>query len=519
MSDEFDDHPTTEEIKASKKRVIGEDNVVQFPDKKDNDKEDSKDSILKRLDKYFATVIKEDKYKVINETISGKIIFMAKKDFVDLMAPEKMLITTTSPNNNVTAKFEPVSKLWLEGKHRCYGTVVFDPRNVFDPSVWGQNVNYNLFRGFGVKPNRGRCYKTLQYIKNVLCCGNKEHYRWLMAWCAQMFQRPWEKPETAVAIQGEEEGTGKSFFPQILSKLLDGKDYSSAHKLYFTTSNAKMITGDFSGHLEHCILLHAEEAFRAESDREDSIIKNLISEDNLSINAKNIEAKLSRNFIRLILTGNPPHIVKAGRFARRFLVLKISNKNRLNTEFFKKLTYELDNGGYEALMYYLMHYPINKFNLRIVLKTEGLLEQQIESMKGEIRFWYIILHTGELPYIGTSIGKYYGGAQTEYHVIKYKLINHFQRFMNKKAEKNRSDEVSFGMTFSKFFPIINERGEEIKDRDGKPMKYLKTDKIQETNHYIIPPLIVCRRLFDVFYGQKFVWPDNDEWVEKQYGDV
>jgi hypothetical protein len=504
--------PSEEELAKNEKKLFGN-NVVKFPEKQEEKIED-KEGIVKVLDKHFADALMGSKYVIINERRPDKVVFMSKKDFIDLMASEKMLITSSGPNGDVKAKFEPVSKLWLESKHRSYGFVVFDPRKPYHRD----DKDYNLFRGFGIIPKKGQCYKTLQYIRYVLCNGNKEHYRWLMAWCAQMFQKPAEKPETAVAIQGEEEGTGKSFFPQILAKLLDGKEYGSAHKLYFTTSNAKMITGDFSGHLEHCILLHAEEAFRAESDREDSIIKNLISEDNLSINAKNIEAKLSKNFIRLILTGNPPHIVKAGRFARRFLVLKISNRRLLDTVYFKELSDELYNGGYEALMYYFMHYPIHKFNLRVVLKTEALLEQKLESMKGEERFWYTILHTGELEFLGTNHGKYYGNMEKEYMSIKYKLFNRFQRFMNKKPEKNRSDEVSFGMRFSKFFPLIVDNAV-VKDRNGNLMKMLKSDKIQESNCYVIPSLSTCRRLFDVYLGQRCDWPNDDDWIEKEYGDA
>lgn len=513
MSDEFDDHPTDEKLARDAKKILG-DKVVQFPEKKES-KEISKDEVIERLNKYFGTVLHDSKYKIINRSIPGRIIFMTKKDFVDSLAHEKMLITTTDPQNNVKAKFEPVTKYWLEHKnHKQFGVVVFDPRK---PHNWEEDKDFNLFNDFGIKAKKGQCYKTLQYIKNVLCGGNKEHYRWLMAWCAQMFQKPEEKPETAVAIQGEEEGTGKSFFPQILAKLLDGKEYGNAHKLYFTTSNPKMITGDFSGHLEHCILLHAEEAFRAESDREDSIIKNLISEDNLSINAKNIEAKLSKNFIRLILTGNPPHIVKAGRFARRFLVLKISSKYRLNTAYFKELSDELTRGGYEALMYYFMHYPIHKFNLRIVLKTEGLLEQKLDSMTGDERFWYTLLHTGELPIYGENENKHYNFGK-EYLVIKYKLFNMFQRFMNKRQGKNRSDEVSFGMRFSKFFPVIDDNGTIQTDRDGKQMKLLKADKYTELNCYVIPPLQVCRRLFDAYIGHRCEWPYTEDWTDKQFGD-
>jgi Family of unknown function (DUF5906) len=516
MSDEFEDHPSAEDIRENKKKLFGDEKVVKFPDAKPNKEDDPELSFVADMNKYYAKTMKDDKFKVIDESIPGVIRFLNKKEFMDDRAHDKLQILTTSPDGNIKAKFEPKAKAWLEHpKARRYRMTVFDPRKPFHRN----DLDYNLFKGFGVEPSKGQCYKILQYVRNVLCSGNKEHYRWLMAWCAQMFQQPWKKPETAVAIQGEEEGTGKSFFPQILAKLLDGKDFTNANKLYFTTPNAKMITGDFSGHLEHCILLHAEEAFRAESDREDSIIKSIISEDNLSINAKNIEAKLSKNFIRLILTGNPPHIVKAGRFARRFLVLKISSKHRLDTEYFKELSNELNSGGYEALMYYFMHYPISKFNLRIVLKTEALLEQKIESMKGEERFWYTLLHTGELDILGINHGKYYGKMEKEYSVIKYKLFNRFQRFMNKKAEKNRSDEVSFGMRFSKFFPVIDNNGTIQKDRNGNPMKMLKSDKHQETNCYIIPSLNTCRLLFDVYFGQKCDWPDNDEWIDKQFGDA
>lgn len=519
MSDEFDDHPTDEKLARDAKKILG-DKVVQFPEKKEHKEDDPELSYIAEMNKYFATVRKDLVFKVIDESIQGEVAFLNKKEFLDMRAHDKLQIISTGTNGDIKSKFEPKAKAWLEHpKHRLYRRTIFDLRRPRDPNVWGPLVDYNLFAGFGVQPKKGQCYKTLQYIRNVLCSGNKEQYRWFMAWTAHIFQRAHEKPETAVAIQGEEEGTGKSFFPWILSKLLDGREYSNTHKLYFKASNAKMITGDFSGHLEHCVLLHAEEAFRAESDREDSIIKDLISGEEIGINAKNIEAKLSKSYLRLILTGNPPHIVKAGRFARRFLVLRISSKHVLDTEYFKTLSDELYNGGFEALMHYLMHYPIHKFNLRVVLKTQALLDQKIESMKGEERFWYNLLQQGEIPILGENQGKWYGNNIKEFIVIKYKLFNMFQRYMNKRVEKNRSDEISFGARFAKFFPIVNDKQEIQNDRDGKPMKYLKTDKVQETNCYIIPPLDMCRNLFDAYMGQKCEWEHIEHWSDKQYGDA
>ncbi|HSY77217.1 MAG TPA: primase-helicase family protein, partial [Bacteroidia bacterium] len=416
----------------------------------------------------------------------------------------------TLPSGETKSKNEPKSKLWLEHlKHRKYQQVVFDPSKlVITPQLSGGD--YNMWPGFPVAPQKGSCIQFLRYVKNIVCKGNKDQYRWLMAWTAHIFQKPWEKPETAVAIQSEEEGTGKSFFPVVLSGIMHESSY-------FPASNSKMITGDFNGHLEYTILLHGEEAFSAESNRDDSIIKNLISDMMIPINAKGVQAKLAKNYARLMFTGNPPHIVKAGRFARRFLVLKISTQRLQDTSFYGNLLKYMKNGGYAALMYYLMHYPIDKFNLRIAIKTAGLLEQKLESQTIDERFWYTQLYEGHLSYIGTSQGKYYGNNQLEYHVIKYKLFSQFQRFAGRRVEKSKSDSVSFGMRFAKFFPVIDGHGKLLRDRNDAPLKFLKTDKHQEVPCYIVPPLSVCRAMFDNYLGQKCDWPDdNNEWVEKQY---
>jgi hypothetical protein len=506
-------YPTPEEMAQYKKDLFG-DNVVQFPT---GQKDDTPQDRALALSKDYAIVTKNARVKVIDETRPDDIIFLDKKDFYDKLSYRKVTITVTQPKGGISARFEPEAKLWFENpKARRYERVIFNPHPSKKHSPNGGG-DYNLWPNFVVKPKHGVCIKTLRYFRKILSNGNKTVHRWRMAWAAQMFQRPWEKPETAICLHGEEEGTGKSFFPLILSKLMDGYDSSRAHRLYFKTSNAKMITGDFSGHLEHCLLLHAEEAFRAESEREDSIIKAIISEEDQGINPKGVEAKITKNYIRLILTGNPPHIVKAGRFARRFLISNVSSEHRMDFQYFREILDELNNGGYEALMYYFMHYPIDKFNLREAPKTEELLEQKLESLNAEERFWYNMLCIGELPFVGTSENKYYGNG-IEYHVMKHKMFNQFQKFTNRRVGRNRSDETSFGMRFAQFFPVINGDGTIRRERNGKNMRFLKTDKHHDTNCYIIPSISLCKAMFSAYEGQYIDWPNSEEWIEKQFGD-
>jgi hypothetical protein len=491
MSDDDDLPPITNVVNA--KDLFG---------KKTGPAKSDIDEIVDTFNLKYGKCVIGDKFRVIVEKPNNKTGFMIKKDFEDSNAHIKVPIMD---GNTGALKYVPAARVWLEHpKALMYRDVIFDPSKSFDR--YNDKI-YNLWRGFAVEPIEGKCCDTLGYIKKRLCSDDDNHFGRLIAWVSHMFQKPWELPGTAVAIQGEEEGTGKSFFPLILSRLLDGK--VDIPTLFFKASNAKMITGDFTGHLEHCLLVHAEEAFRAESDREDSIIKDLITGEYLPINPKGLQAKLVKNYTRLILTGNPSHIVKASRFARRFFVLKLSDGYEYDVEYFTSILNELEHGGYEALMHYFMTFDISKYDLRLVPKTLGLLEQKLESLKNEERFWYNMLWTGELRFDNsTDSGNHYkpNFCRKEFYSAKYVMINLFKRSIGKDSSRNRSDEVSFGMKFSKFF--MNENGE----------KTLRTFYDGKCNYYVIPSLDVARQLFDHYLRQKVAWPDIDDWREKQFGN-
>lgn len=543
-----DVHPSLDEALYDNKKVVPEDNlkgrtspddepkVPRFTIVKDDPSGapagttnaiETNDGLIAEMNKYFATGFKDDKFKVAYRRSNGDMHFYTETDFIKSFRDQKRLVTKRSPGGGTAPKEDPVSIIWLEDKkHKKFHDIIFDPSRV---SNWAEDTDINLFRGFAIRSRRGQCYHTLMYIRDIVCNGDKEAYRWLCAWGAHMFQRPWEKPETSIAIHGEEEGTGKSFFPWILGKLLDGTSMNIHQRLYFKASNSKMITGDFSGHLEHCLLLHAEEAFRAESEKEDSIIKELISGPTGSINAKGIEAKLANSFLRLILTGNPPHIVKVSRFARRFLVLKISALRAQDTEFFAGLVKELKNGGFEALMYYFMHYPIEKFNLRIVKKTDALLDQTLQSASSYAKFWYNILNTGELPFDDDMPKNAREASKDETEkkitqlntppmaheawVLKRHLLHKYQDYAGQRIGKDKGDAVSFGRSFQAFFPNLDEKGKIVKDRDGRAMKTLRDKQKDKEWYYIFPSLKECRAMFDAHIGQECHWPANvQEWT-------
>jgi Family of unknown function (DUF5906) len=455
------------------------------------------DEFMLELNKKHA-IVPLDGERVIVEVATNEraISKMKLKDFT--LAYSNRFTKDVNGKNVIT-----LSKYWLESAARPnYAYSVFDPKNVITPPDC-----FNWWRGFAIKPRKGvNIDDVLEYALLGLCSNNNDYFNQLIKWSAHIFQKPWEKPGTSLVIRSDEEGTGKSFWPKILSMLMDGDDGT---KLYFSFSNPKFLTGDFSGHLDNNLLLHSEEAFSAESRKEDSIIKNIITDDYISINPKGLQARFIKSYHRVIFTGNPIHIIKVSVHGRRFFVLEASDKYRENTEFFGNLSAKLANGGLEALMYYFMHdVDLRDFNPRVALKTEYLMDQQIESFDLIENFWWNLLNLGELPFDVES-HKRLGG---KFYVIKRSMVNFFNRSQKNAARKENINEVSFGRHFSKFFYSKTEY------QNGKPAKMMTDQKTVDGgyNAYHIPSLREARQLFENHIHRKYDWNDKIEWTLPPY---
>ena len=69
--------------------------------------------------------------------------------------------------------------------------------------------------------------------------------------------------------------------------------------------------------------------------------------------------------------------------ARRFFVPVVSLERANDHEYFHNIKAQLEDGGYEALLFHLLHeIDIRDFNVRAVPKTAALAEQIMHSRKG-----------------------------------------------------------------------------------------------------------------------------------------
>jgi hypothetical protein len=364
-----------------------------------------------------------------------------------------------------------LSRHWMSHPdRRHYEGVMFAP---------GRDVPgyYNLWRGFAADPKPGDCSKFLAHILHNICQGKQELFDWLMGWFAQLMQQPEVKLGTAVVVRGKE-GTGKSIVGKTFGSLL------GPH--YVPVAKPELVTGRFNGHLSNCLLLQAEEAFWAGDRAAAGALKDLITNEDLVVEFKGLETIRMRNYVRLFATSNEDWVVPAGLTARRFAVFDVGEAHLGDKPYFKAIADELDNGGREALLHYLLNFDLSKVDLRSVPKTKALLEQKLHSLDGEQAWWFGVLMNGELP----------GHMNEPRCCLRRGLFNHYIEETNRVGVRRKRIETLIGKFLQDYVPGLRRS-----DRADGPI-------------YEFPPLADCRAAFERLIQQEIDWPEQEDWRDK-----
>lgn len=378
-------------------------------------------------------------------------------------------------NRQGETTYQKLGSWWLEHEsRRQYGTVVFAP---------GKDVPgaFNLWKGFGVMPKAGDCSLFLEHIHDVLCSGEQALTDYLIGWLANTVQNPDEPGHAAVVLHGGQ-GTGKSFFAKAFGRLFD--------RHFLQVSNPKYLVGSFNAHLRDCVVLFGDEAFYAGDKKHESVLKTLVTEDMITIEAKGVDVEAAPNCVHLIMASNEDWVVPVGFDDRRFFVLDVNDSRQGDRDYFDAMALQLEDGGYEALLDFLLRYDLKGFDVRKPPKTKALQRQKVYSMSVEEQWWKSKLDDGLILETHTK---------WEPVVSACELLASMVQTQRRLPKSRRSGETQLGGVLKKLVPRMEkfQGSEEICVTDYSNV----VRRLARPTYYRFPPLSLCRKAWEDRYGE------------------
>ena len=459
-------------------------------------KEEAVDPWLRMLNEKHAVIADiGGKCRIISEVMDPALnrTKISKQSFEDFRNRYRNRRVVVGTNDNGQPIEKPVGTWWIDHPaRRQFETLLFAPGREIEEA-------YNLWRGFACDAVPGNRHEPfLAHILQNVCENNMDHYRWLVGWMARAVQHPDGPGEVAVVLRGKR-GTGKSFFAKEFGKLWG--------RHYLQVSDSKHLVGSFNAHLRDTVVLFGDEAFFAGDKKHESVLKTLITEEHLVIEGKGIDAEAAPNYVHLILASNENWVVPAGLDERRFFVLEVGEGKKQNHAYFKHIKDELDNGGRENLLNFLLTYDLSEFEVRAVPQTQALMDQKILSMDAEVQWMFEKVLEGRLLMQDTEWRE---------KVLKDALYDDYLNELRDQGRNFRMSRTAFGRFLTRVLPA------------GWPKSKQEMAEIPWTNEhgfevmikkrayvYYLPTLEEVREHWDRHMGGPFDWPK----IDPSQGDI
>jgi hypothetical protein len=453
--------------------------------------EDSIDPMLRQLNEKHAVIADiGGRCRIISEVWDPamKRTRISKQSFEDFRNRYRHIRVTIGVNDKGPIE-KAAGTFWIDHpQRRQYETIVFAP---------GQEVDdaYNLWRGFACDSVPGKGHESfLKHILHNICNSNNDHYAYLIGWLARLVQEPDSPGEVAVVLRGKR-GTGKSFFAKIIGGLFG--------RHYLQVSDSKHLVGSFNAHLRDTVFLFGDEAFFAGDKKHESVLKTLITEEHLVVEGKGVDAEAAPNYVHLALASNEDWVAPVGLDERRFFVIEMGEEHKQDHSYFKAIRDDLDNGGLENLLDFLLTYDLSNFEVRIVPQTQALQEQKIMSMTPEVQWMFDKLWEGRALRSHQDWGD---------KVIKDIWYDDYVNDLRDQGRNYRMSRTAFGKWLYRVAPGLDQKQETVEVPVINDHGYEITVK-KRMYVYYLPTLASLRDFWDTHMGGPFKWPRIEVQVE------
>lgn len=232
---------------------------------------------------------------------------------------------------------------WVHDKNkRNYESMVFLPGLEPPPD------RLNIFCGFPFEPKEGDVSRFLELI-DMVCNHQKNAVEYMLDWLAHLIQKPYEKHEVSIIVQGLK-GSGKDSPFDKFGELLG--------KMFFNTGTPENdVFSSFNGMLKHNLLVKMEEGNFQTNKNNEPKLKSMISAKKVAIQEKNKDQINYDNYSRFIITTNEEIPIHITPDERRWFLVKTSDENRGKRDFWNDTWRVFSDPLYNS---YLMHYFMNR---------------------------------------------------------------------------------------------------------------------------------------------------------------
>lgn len=385
--------------------------------------------------------------------------------------------------DNIKRQSMPVAEWWFQHKkRRQYDSADFAPGKNLPAEI------YNLFQGFEIKPKKGEFKLFQHHLWENICCEDKESYDYLIQWMAAVVQNLGTPGGNALILTGPK-GGGKGTVAQIFQRILG--------RHFIQITNPEQTFGKFNQHLADKIFVFLDEAFwAAGSAKHEGALKSLITESNLVVEPKGYTAQTYRNCMNIMIASNNEFVVPATEDERRFFVLNISEKmsnlrktdSKLVMDYFSNIYKEMDNGGAEAFLDYLLKIDLSNYNKYAPPKNAALQEQIELNLNAKELWLQEVLQNGSW-FIDVD---HFNESPCTLELNE--SFDEWKRRNNEKYERSRY----FKPFFKKYIPEFSTSKERI---EYMPREYKKDDAEKQVtiskamNVFRFPSLSRCRELW------------------------
>jgi len=331
---------------------------------------DHDNSTTTGINKKYAFVLYESKdYVVEIENLKFFGIVAIRNYMANKYAYDKDGMAIGKMAKDGSFKHFKAFEVWLsDANRRTYSDVVFDP------SKKEKHYQLNLYRGMSIKPAEGVHDLILSHIFFIWCKQDNDSYFYVIQWFARMVQMPWLQGQTILALKSNE-GAGKGLIIDMFTQAI-----FKHHSTIATKKND--VLGKFNDKLATSIVVYLNEAVWGGDKEEQGTLKALSTDPTITMEKKYQPKVDVRNCTHIIISSNNDWFAPIDKTDRRFLVLMLDDSIIGNYSYFDALRYQINNGGTESFLHFLLNYDLTGFEPRNIplinsdertqLKMEGL---------------------------------------------------------------------------------------------------------------------------------------------------